>query len=357
MKTFWLGFPAAALMALALLLGCTRSATRSDIALEMTDQDSIEAIIDQDLKSTGSTVVDVDTLGGTNISPTGVAYIDEVELQKPVLVETDQTLKSAVTGVADTDVTLTPPMTAGSGAIVGTDIPEAADALSGVGVPGVGAASAATADLEELERMARSPALPAGDVAISPARDTVGVTGTTEPVAARPPGSGYYDTYYRTDQLPPTYPQHTVRGGETLWSISKQYGCSISDLAAANGIGRGSVLRVGQVLIVPTVKKTQTAAAPSGTAPAPATDSDGGLVLQPSTSTGTATPSGSGAAPAAGAAPVPSYATDTYTVQQGDSYWKIARRYGVSAAELMSLNDTASDKLAIGQKILVPRKP
>ena len=48
--------------------------------------------------------------------------------------------------------------------------------------------------------------------------------------------------------------------------------------------------------------------------------------------------------------------TQNYTVQAGDSYWKLARRFNSSVEELMSLNGTSSDKLRIGQVIVVPNR-
>ena len=43
-----------------------------------------------------------------------------------------------------------------------------------------------------------------------------------------------------------------------------------------------------------------------------------------------------------------------YVVQKGDSYWKIARMYGISTASLVAYNDIAPEKLRPGQKIMIP---
>ena len=48
--------------------------------------------------------------------------------------------------------------------------------------------------------------------------------------------------------------------------------------------------------------------------------------------------------------------TQNYTVQAGDSYWKLARRFNSSVEELMSMNGASSDKLKIGQTIVVPNR-
>ncbi|MBI5498387.1 MAG: M23 family metallopeptidase [Deltaproteobacteria bacterium] len=53
---------------------------------------------------------------------------------------------------------------------------------------------------------------------------------------------------------------HTVRPGDTLWGIARQYGSSVDEVAEVNGLSDAEPLRVGQVLFVP---------APDPLAPAP----------------------------------------------------------------------------------------
>jgi N-acetylmuramoyl-L-alanine amidase len=45
---------------------------------------------------------------------------------------------------------------------------------------------------------------------------------------------------------------HTVKKGETLWSISRRYGVSLSLLKKVNGLGHSNVIGVGQRLLIPT---------------------------------------------------------------------------------------------------------
>jgi len=345
MKTLHSYLLLSGLALMALLCGsCAKDTTRSDIALEMTDEDSVEAIIDQDLLTAGSTAIDVSETAGKTTTDVAVAYVDEVDLQKPILVETDESLQGTAARGTGADTTMTPPLA--EGAIAGTDLPD---------TTGSGAMAGTTpdADLARLAEEARSPALPATGMTLeSPQRNVP--SDTSEPNVVRPPGSGY-GASYRTDQLPANYPRHTVQRGDSLWSVSKKYGCTISELAAANSISRGSVLSVGQSLLIP-VSKSPTAATASTTgstgttapAAAPTTELQpaGTTAAQPTATEGTSTPT-----PRAG-----SYETEYYTVQQGDSFWKIARQCGVSSTELMSLNDTSDSRLKIGQKILVPKK-
>ena len=97
---------------------------------------------------------------------------------------------------------------------------------------------------------------------------------------------------------------HTVRPGDTLTRISAARGVSVADLLRFNGLGLETVLYPGDELRL----------------------------------TGAAAP-----APAAG----------TYTVQPNDGWWVIARRTGVSAAELQRLNGmTASTVLHPGMVLI-----
>ena len=43
-----------------------------------------------------------------------------------------------------------------------------------------------------------------------------------------------------------------------------------------------------------------------------------------------------------------------YTVKKGDSYWKIAKMYGISTSELVAYNKIPPEKLAPGKKIMIP---
>lgn len=52
---------------------------------------------------------------------------------------------------------------------------------------------------------------------------------------------------------------HTVAAGETAWSISRRYGVSVADLAAANSLPESMAIRAGQRLAIPGA-----AAAPAG---------------------------------------------------------------------------------------------
>lgn len=48
----------------------------------------------------------------------------------------------------------------------------------------------------------------------------------------------------------PVAARHTVKKGDTLSSLARKYGSSVSKIQAANGI-KGSVIRLGQTLTIP----------------------------------------------------------------------------------------------------------
>ncbi len=101
---------------------------------------------------------------------------------------------------------------------------------------------------------------------------------------------------------------YTVRPGDTLWSLSQRTGVPVDQLARENGIADPNHILVGQRL---------TLALP--TPPAPT---------------------------------VPAAPTAVYTVRPGDTLWGIARRFGVSVADLERLNDVSNPRRLLPGQIL-----
>ena len=101
----------------------------------------------------------------------------------------------------------------------------------------------------------------------------------------------------------PSYVTYTVQAGDTLWAIARKCNCSITEIVAANSdrIKNPNRIHAGWQLKIPQ----------SG---APITGGTPDAVLPENKKNG------------------------RYIVRQGDTLWKIARKYGCSVAEIISLN-------------------
>ena len=125
---------------------------------------------------------------------------------------------------------------------------------------------------------------------------------------------------------------YTVRRGDTVDEIAKQFGVEISELTALNGIRNKNRIRVGQTLYVPGP-------------PEPAPQAAARVVSAAPAAVAVEAPAAQSAEPAATA----------YTVRRGDTLEKIAARTGVPATELVALNSIRNKNLiAVGQTLRLP---
>ena len=124
---------------------------------------------------------------------------------------------------------------------------------------------------------------------------------------------------------------YTVRSGDSLSKIARNYGTTVRELKAANSKS-SDMIRIGEELIIPVAGST------SGTSVAPSTS---------------VTPAP--AAPSAPVAPALSGAR-THTVKAGEYPGKIAKQYGMTSKELLALNGISDPtKLQIGQVLNVSK--
>ncbi len=131
---------------------------------------------------------------------------------------------------------------------------------------------------------------------------------------------------------------YTVKQGDTLSVIARRHGVNMATLVQANALSNPNALRIGQVLTIP---GRTTSTAPVQQAPSP--------TATPAAPTTVTTP----------AATAPTTATRYYTISKGDTLSAIARRYNVSIAAIMQLNNMTTDqaqRLSIGQRIILPAK-
>jgi LysM repeat protein len=130
---------------------------------------------------------------------------------------------------------------------------------------------------------------------------------------------------------------YVVKPHDTLWRIARAHGMTVADLLALNGLADGAILKVGQQLQVRGQAVAVEPAPPSAFPGAlPVDSSASGTENRKPKTENTATPS----------------APTQYTVQPGDTYYSIARKFGCTPQELQQLN--TNQPLKFDQVILVP---
>jgi membrane-bound lytic murein transglycosylase D len=126
--------------------------------------------------------------------------------------------------------------------------------------------------------------------------------------------------------------RHTVRRGETLSSIARQYGVSMQDIQQANAIP-GTVIHPNQSLLIPAAATGSTATLAA--LAAPREDITAQLPEHQK--------------PAASKKP------KVHVVKSGDTLWGVARKYGVTVPALASANGLSSKAgLVPGARLEVP---
>lgn len=110
--------------------------------------------------------------------------------------------------------------------------------------------------------------------------------------------------------------RYVVRRGDTLGAIARRYRTSVDAIVRLNNLRSRTIIRVGQVLRIPTRGETASAAA----------------------------------APAPKAAPGE---TVTYVVKAGDTLFQIARAYRTTVDQIKAENGLASDVVVVGQRLTI----
>ena len=118
----------------------------------------------------------------------------------------------------------------------------------------------------------------------------------------------------------PGYSTYVVKPGESLSKIANAHGFRYVDVLAVNPGIDPNKIRVGQTIILPAAGTAKQIKATSGT----------------------------------NAKKVASAAGGTYVVQKGDILGRIAKKYGVKLADLKKANGLTSDKIVVGQKLVIP---
>jgi len=126
---------------------------------------------------------------------------------------------------------------------------------------------------------------------------------------------------------------HTVKRGDTLASVARKLRVSRADLADANYLRTSARLAPGQRLLVPRMPSAALLARAAGS-PLPQTALASAEPLEaPATRTATS--------------------RLVYRVRKGDTLSSIARRHGVSVADLKTWNRLSSSALSIGARLVI----
>lgn len=117
---------------------------------------------------------------------------------------------------------------------------------------------------------------------------------------------------------------YTIQPGDTLSSIARRFNVSVQAIAAANSIVNPNLIYAGQVILIP---------------------DDSAPPANPDSPTTPLPPSPAG----------PGTSVGTYTIQRGDTLYKIAISHGVTVAALVQANGITNPNIIYaGQVLIIP---
>jgi len=125
---------------------------------------------------------------------------------------------------------------------------------------------------------------------------------------------------------------YSVQKGDTLSSIASMYGTSWKKLSEYNGLSDPNRLRIGQEIRIPSSLGGASVSAPVKRASS-SSSAAASRPEQSSISQGT-----------------------SYVIQRGDTLAVLAKRSGVTVAELKAANGLTSDRIIAGKSLTIPKK-
>ncbi len=129
--------------------------------------------------------------------------------------------------------------------------------------------------------------------------------------------------------------KHIIQKGETLYSIAKKYGLSLSDLRQLNSLKNFRLDAGGVLNIKKSTSTTGSAAIPTAAPVTSASPSIGSTATVPAAPTTTGTNK------------------VTHTVKPGETLYSISRRYGLSVDKLKTMNNLPDNTVKLGQVLTI----
>lgn len=148
------------------------------------------------------------------------------------------------------------------------------------------------------------------------------------------------DTQVAPSITQPTFTEYRVVSGDTLSLIAKRFNTTVTAIKTENQLTT-DLIRVGQVLKIPSPTATTVTSTTTVTTPAPTPTVEPVPVPAPTT------------------VPAPTNTVQnqsTYIVVSGDTLSIIARKFNTTSKDIMALNNLSSDRIYVGQKLLIPVK-
>ena len=130
------------------------------------------------------------------------------------------------------------------------------------------------------------------------------------------------ESYSEEEMTIPNYVNYTVKSGDNLYSIAKEFNIPASTIMNDNSL-TNSNLRIGQNLKIRVLDKDNVIVE----------ECFGEEYIPPSNN----------------------ISTTNYTVKKGDSLYSIAKSFNTSVNEIISLNNLVSNNLSIGQVLKIPK--
>lgn len=124
-----------------------------------------------------------------------------------------------------------------------------------------------------------------------------------------------------TEKVYPNVTTYTVQRGDTLYGIASKFGTTVSTIRELNTLTSNTLLPGQQILIPASIEPTEPTM-PVEPEPTPPTETETPYLI--------------------------------YTVQRGDSLWKISQRYGIPVNEIIAFNNLDTINLKVGDELRIP---